>query len=59
MNVDFSIDRINKILEKQNSDFKVVDDTKKSVCSLVIEDIKNKKIDKMNRTFFKELKESL
>lgn len=56
MTVDVSKERINKILEKQNADFKLVDN-EDSKCSLYIDDVDNEKAKKMQEKLFEDLKE--
>lgn len=55
MALNFSIERINKILEFQKSDFRIT--KKKSVCSVVVEDIENEKVKEMNNKLLSELKQ--
>lgn len=54
--LDFSINRINKILEKQNAAFKLINN-KNENCSMYINDIENKEIKEMNQKLHNKLKE--
>lgn len=56
MDVDFSLQKINKILEKQNSSFRLVEKDE-DVCSMYVSEIKNEKVKAMNEKLFEDFKQ--